>query len=566
MIATPYKDYSHRDIESVYDELNKGAEKQSQLEERLISILPFLHKDKDSINIINKMLGMEYGIEYTNSKTKKRKKIPLFTNTARGEYFFKALHEIKDNQNFFMSSNDYLLKELAKQSGQSKSEYESRLNNYYDGENWSEMLIMFNNLTRNAQIKSIIQSFSEHFANADLSNPDTLVEYQIEMQGKLEQIFRIQGKSMEWIYDTIRGMVDNRQATDKMPRVMPIGYQKIDEKLHQGGVLPGDLVIIGARPAVGKTALITNIASNISKLKINPLADEDKMDEHEKIKNRYRIAFFSLEMRKDQINDRLTAINTGIKTKELIHPDDLQQSIINKWLSVVKDERQEIYVDDTSEVNMIDIENTLKQAKSEDNPFSLILVDYLQLLNPELSARDERVAISTATKGLKNLAKKYNVGVIALAQLSRDADPSDANRQITLSMLKGSGSIEQDADVILMLSRDDFYDDDANPMSIAKIHIAKNRDGASGSVKLKYYKQYQLMESISDEELKQMEHADQGGDAPVQQVTNQEMKASPNQIKEDREFIKNIQENKVEAKSSVNPIIEKLKEMHANEN
>ena len=518
-------------LKDTFNELKEGSESQGRLEERLIATLPYLslseNTDRNDINFI---------LEHM------RDNHHLFLDKDRQEIFYKGVREIKQNTRTFFSVNDPEWQRLALKANMQVGDYYEYLNNYYDGQTWSDVRLMFQNLIRNVEIKDIIQSFTNHYRDQNLDDPQVAKTYQVELEGKLEQIFRIQGHSAEWIYDTLNKLYDKRIEATNAGHIMSLGYPKIDEKLHQGGVLPGDLMIIGARPAVGKTALLANIASNVSKLKIDKNIKEDSVEK--KIANRYRIAFFSLEMRKDQINDRITAINTGIKTRDLIHPNDIDMAIVNKWLEVVHDQRQEIYVDDSTDIDVSDIETTLKQAEADGQPFSLVLVDYLQLMNANQAIRDERVAISMASKGLKNLAKRYNVGVIALAQLSRNADHSgDDQNNITLSMLKGSGSIEQDADVVLMLSRDDFYDDSDNPVSVAKISIAKNRDGGSGMVKLKYLKEYQKMESASDQEIESLAPS-QNHDKQDLQIGMENMeRIKGNPLPEDPNAFKTIRKN-----------------------
>lgn len=239
------------------------------------------------------------------------------------------------------------------------------------------------------------------------------------------------------------------------------------------GFQKSDLIIIAGRPSMGKTALALNIGLNIIKNSQIP------------------VLFFSLEMSKEQLTYRLLTNETDItslrlKTGNLYKNDWLKLNTIIKNLSSLP-----FFIDDTSNPSIQDIKSKIKKILFEQNQIGLIIIDYLQLMQTTTSKTDNRAQeLSQITRSLKNLAREFNVPIIALSQLSRNVE-NRVNKRPILSDLRESGSIEQDADLVLMLYRDSYYNslkNSENPNIYDKVEliIAKQRNGPVGTIDLQF--------------------------------------------------------------------------------
>lgn len=253
---------------------------------------------------------------------------------------------------------------------------------------------------------------------------------------------------------------------------IPTDFYDLDAILN--GLQRSDLIILAARPAMGKTALALNIAQNIA------------------IKANTPVAIFSLEMSKHQLMQRMLASEAEVDSQRL-KTGNLQnkdwERIVSAMDSVAK---APIYIDDTPGSTLTDIRAKCRRLKMEEKNLGLVLIDYLQLI--ESSGREDRMQqISAISRGLKILAKELDVPVLALSQLSRAVESRNDKRPM-LSDLRESGSIEQDADIVMFIYRDEYYKkDDEDEEDIAtraaskgesEIIIAKHRNGSVGTVKL----------------------------------------------------------------------------------
>ena len=239
------------------------------------------------------------------------------------------------------------------------------------------------------------------------------------------------------------------------------------------GFQKSDLIIIAGRPSMGKTALALNIGLNIIKSSQIP------------------VLFFSLEMSKEQLTYRLLTNETDItslrlKSGNLYKNDWLKLNTIIKNLSGLP-----FFIDDTSNPSIQDIKSKIKKILFEQNEIGLIIIDYLQLMQTPLSKTDSRAQeLSQITRSLKNLAREFNVPIIALSQLSRNVE-NRVNKRPILSDLRESGSIEQDADLVLMLYRDSYYNslrnsEDPDIYDNVELIIAKQRNGPVGTIDLQF--------------------------------------------------------------------------------
>ncbi len=251
--------------------------------------------------------------------------------------------------------------------------------------------------------------------------------------------------------------------------VYKTGFRKLDAMT--GGFRPGTLNILAARPGMGKTALVINIATNVASLYNRP------------------VNVFSLEMSKSEIGNRILAAQTDFSAKQLqranIKPEDTKRLA----LALKNLFHWPIYVDDTSAVNPVSMMSKCKELKRKGQ-LGLVIVDYLQLMSmPDLGKNSSRQnEISAISRSLKILAKDLGVPVIALSQLSRDSEKRDDHTPM-LSDLRDSGAIEQDADSVLFINRNSYYKKgEAQPeIQDAEIIVAKNRHGETGPVYVKWW-------------------------------------------------------------------------------
>lgn len=242
------------------------------------------------------------------------------------------------------------------------------------------------------------------------------------------------------------------------------------------GLNKSDLILIGARPAMGKTAFAINIATNVAK------------------KYSKDVAIFSLEMSREQLATRM------LSTESLVESNKLRSGFLSSddWIRIASAAdrltHMNMYIDDTAGITVQQMKARLRRMKN----LGLVVIDYLQLMSTNLKTDNRVVIISEITRQLKIMAKELNVPIILLSQLSRESDKRTDKKPV-LSDLRESGSIEQDADIVLFLYRDAYYHDDANA-NISECIIAKNRHGETGSVKLAWDGQYTRFSNLETQE------------------------------------------------------------------
>lgn len=250
---------------------------------------------------------------------------------------------------------------------------------------------------------------------------------------------------------------------------LPSGFYDLDSLIQ--GFQKSDLIIIAGRPSMGKTALGLNIVLNIVKSSKRP------------------ILFFSLEMSKEQIIYRLLSMETNINQMKLKSGKLYQNDWIklNKIIRILS--KLPFFIDDSFHLSTQDIRSKIKTIIFEQNDIALIIIDYLQLMkNSNLKTQNRAQELSEITRSLKTLAREFNIPIIALSQLSRNIENRIDKRPI-LSDLRESGSIEQDADVVLMLNRNTDSNSSLSlkqSSSLIELIVAKQRNGPIGTVKLKF--------------------------------------------------------------------------------
>lgn len=261
------------------------------------------------------------------------------------------------------------------------------------------------------------------------------------------------------------------------------GFQDLDSIIQ--GFQKSDLIIIAGRPSMGKTALSLNILINVIKYSKLP------------------ILFFSLEMSKEQIMYRLLAMETNVNQMRLRNGKLSQNDWIkvNKMVNILS--KLPLFIDDTSDLSIQNIRSKIKTLMFEQTQVGLVIIDYLQLMqNSRLKIENRVQELSQITRSLKIIAREFNIPIIALSQLSRNVENRVEKRPM-LSDLRESGSIEQDADLVLMLYRkNDYNSTDSDQSNDIELIIAKQRNGPIGTVKLQFDEKSNKFSNISNESKK----------------------------------------------------------------
>lgn len=249
---------------------------------------------------------------------------------------------------------------------------------------------------------------------------------------------------------------------------IPTGFMDLDYKMS--GLQNSDFILVAARPSMGKTALVLNIAQYVA------------FHEH------LATAIFSLEMSKEQLVNRLFSLESRVDA-QILRSGNLNDS---DWEKLIEGAdvigKSHLIIDDTPGISISELRSKCRKYKLEHD-LKLIIIDYLQLMTGSGRSDSRQQEISDISRSLKGLARELNVPVIALSQLSRAVEQRPDHRPM-LSDLRESGAIEQDADVVMFIYRDDYYNKDTDMKNIAEIIIAKQRNGPIGTVNLVWLPQY----------------------------------------------------------------------------
>lgn len=269
------------------------------------------------------------------------------------------------------------------------------------------------------------------------------------------------------ILDSAFDRIDQLHHESGQLRGVPTGFTKLDSLL--GGLQKSDLIILAARPSIGKTSLALDIARNVA------------------VKTKQPVGVFSLEMSKEQLVDRLLVAQADVdlwkmRTGRLKDDDDFQR--IGHAMGMLSE--APIFIDDSASANIMEIRTKARRLQSEHKALGLIVIDYLQLMESR-SGENRTQEISEITRGLKSIARELNVPVLALSQLSRAVE-LERPPVPKLAHLRESGSIEQDADVVMFIYRPVVYNQDIeeDKKNLAEIIVAKHRNGPTGRVNLSF--------------------------------------------------------------------------------
>lgn len=260
------------------------------------------------------------------------------------------------------------------------------------------------------------------------------------------------------------------QASKTKGNVTGIATGFVDLDYRMSGLQPSDLILVAARPSMGKTAFVLNIAQYVA------------------FHSDLCTAIFSLEMSKEQLVNRLFSLESRVDA-QLLRSGNLADS---DWEKLIEGAgtigRSKLIIDDTPGISISELRSKCRKYKLEHD-LKLIIIDYLQLMSGNGKTDSRQQEISDISRSLKSLARELNVPVIALSQLSRQVEQRPDHRPM-LSDLRESGAIEQDADVVMFIYRDDYYNKDTPDKNIAEIIIAKQRNGPIGTVNLVWLPQY----------------------------------------------------------------------------
>jgi len=282
------------------------------------------------------------------------------------------------------------------------------------------------------------------------------------------------GQVLKLVVDRVQELYDRADPSEVTG--VPTGYVDLDEKTS--GLQPSDLIILAGRPAIGKTTLALNIA------------------EHVAIHQRLPVAVFSMEMPSTQLATRFLASLGRIDMQNLrrgrLSDDDWQRLTA----AMGKLYEAPIFIDETPGLNPIDLRARARRLARQCGKLGLIVIDYLQLMTGTRESDNRATELSEISRSVKSLAKELNVPIIALSQLNRSLEQRP-NKRPVMSDLRESGAIEQDADIIMFIYRDEVYNPDTPDKGVAEIIIAKHRNGPTGTIRLSFFGEHTRFESFA---------------------------------------------------------------------
>ena len=294
--------------------------------------------------------------------------------------------------------------------------------------------------------------------------------------------FKSPGEVIEVIKEKL---VNTDRRTGKLTGT-PSGYTDLDKITN--GFQPGDLIILAARPSMGKTALALNFAMNAS------------------IEHNYPVGVFSLEMPAEQLMQRMLSATSGVNSDKIRSFNLTDKEWPKIDIGVNKLAKSRIYIDDTAGAKIADIQSKAKKLKAKHDDLGLIVIDYLQLITTSTFSKSDnrQQEVSEISRALKAMARDLKVPVIALSQLSRTVEKREDKRPM-LSDLRESGAIEQDADLVMFIYREDYYnqnkgEENQASTGVAQVSIAKHRNGATGGVELLFLKDVGLFSNYTKRE------------------------------------------------------------------
>ena len=280
-------------------------------------------------------------------------------------------------------------------------------------------------------------------------------------------------KAFESISEIIPATIKNIEETatsKKSVLGVPTGFMDLDRKI--GGFRPGQLIIIAARPAMGKTSLALNIASNAA------------------VRYDKKVGVYTMEMESDELLMRMLSSASEVSMDEMLKGYGMNEKKILRIAGAAEVlSEKEIYVDDSGSNTILDIRAKTRRLKAELKGLDMIIIDYMQLMSVKRNRENRQQEISEIYRNLKVLAKELSIPIVTLSQLNRGLESRDDKRP-RLADLRESGAIEQDADVVLFIYRDEVYNEETEFPGVAEIIVGKNRHGAIGKIELRFLKEF----------------------------------------------------------------------------
>ena len=303
--------------------------------------------------------------------------------------------------------------------------------------------------------------------NRSMTTEEVMDDVERDIFKVTEQRITSDYKNIEVILNNTMNDIETWYRTKKMVTGLESGFTELDQMLT--GFHGSELIIIAARPGMGKTAFALNILTNVS------------------VKHKVPVLFFSLEMPANQIGLRMLCIEAMVDSQR-VRTGHIDQEELKKIFNVSgKLNKSPIYIDDSPSATIMEIRAKARRL-AQKVPLGMIIVDYLQLIS-SLSKVDRHLQIAEISRLLKQLARELNIPVIALSQLSRAVE-SRTNQEPTLSDLRESGAIEQDADIVMFIYREEKVKKDSEKKGIATIMVAKQRNGPIDNVDLRFWGKY----------------------------------------------------------------------------
>ena len=316
-----------------------------------------------------------------------------------------------------------------------------------------------------AMLRKMIRT-TEGIANTCYAGKESMEDIFVDTEKQIFDIIQ-QNTSGEYvpIKDVVLNVLDKIEMASKTKgnvTGIPTGFIDLDYKT--AGFQPSDLILVAARPSMGKTALVLNIA------------------QHMAFREDVTVAVFSLEMSKEQLVNRLLSLESRVDSQSIRTGNltDEDWSKLIEGAGVIG--KSHLIIDDTPGISVTELRSKCRKFKMEHN-LGIIIIDYLQLMTGSKHSESRQQEISDISRSLKAVARELNVPVVALSQLSRAVEQRPDHRPM-LSDLRESGAIEQDADVVMFIYRDDYYNKDTDTPNIAEVIIAKQRNGPIGTIQL----------------------------------------------------------------------------------
>jgi replicative DNA helicase len=342
-----------------------------------------------------------------------------------------------------------------------------------------------------ATVRRLIEAAQEIAAHGygDYGDVDEFID------GAEREIFEIAQRSQRTSFEPIRKIlgaaikaVEKRYDRKQAITGVPSGFHKLDAMT--AGFQPGDLVIIAARPSMGKTSLVMNAVQNAA------------------IEFAVPALVFSLEMSKESLVERLLCSESRVDSTRLRGGFLEQRDWINLTKAASRISEAPIWIDDTGAPTLLEIRAKARRWRSDPTIFKspeqhgMVVIDYLQLASGGAGGKEQsrEREISEISRGLKALAKELRVPIVALSQLNRGVESREKDKRPRLSDLRESGAIEQDADVIAFIYRDEVYNKETPDKGIAEVIIGKQRNGPVGTVRLAFLNQYTRFENLADDD------------------------------------------------------------------